>query len=86
MLLDVSHHLHDLEVRASVTGAFQGTERCRKDGVAVRPGGRHNPVREGGVVAAAMFHVQNKADVQKPRLQIGVFAVLSQHLQNVLCK
>ena len=69
-----------------MAGSLQGTKRRRKDGIAVRPGGCHNSVREGGVVAAAMLHVQDEADVKKPCFQLGVFAVLSQHLQNVLRK
>ena len=81
---DIVHHLHDLDVRAAVLGAFQAGQRRRHHGIGVRPGGGHHPRGEGGVVAAAVLHVQKQRNVQHVGLQRGVFAVGAQHLQQVL--
>ena len=38
---------------------------------------------EGGVVAAAVFGVQDEAQVEHLRFQLGVSAVLAQHIQDI---
>ena len=72
---DVVHHLHDLDVGTAVLGAFQAGKRRRNDRVGIRPGGADHAGGEGGVVAAAMLHMQQQGDVQHVGFQLGVFLV-----------
>ena len=82
-LADVVDHLHHLDVGAAVLGAFQRAERRRHDRVGVRPGGGDHAGGKGGVVAAAVLHVQKQGGIQHVGFQRGVAAVGAQHLQQV---
>ena len=79
----IVHHVHDLDVGAAVFGAFQAGQCRRNDRVGIGPGGSDHAGGEGGVVAAAVFHVQQQGNVQNVGFQIGVLAVGPQHLQQV---
>ena len=79
----IVHHLHDLDVGAAVLGAFQAAKRRGHHRVGVRPGGGHYAGGEGGVVAAAVLHVQQQRDVQHVGFQVGVLPVGAQHLEQV---
>ena len=83
VLAHVVHHLHDLDVRAAVLGAFQAAQRRRHYRVCIRPGGSHHAGGKGGVVAAAVFHVQQQRNIQYVCFQVGVLLVGAQHLQQV---
>ena len=81
---DIVHHVHDLDVGAAVLGPLQ-TGKCRRNNrVGVRPRGSHHTGGEGGVVAAAVLHVQQQGNIQHVGLQIGVLPVGTQHLEQVL--
>ena len=82
--LNLPHHLHHLDIGSAVLGPLQGGQRRRDDGIGVRARGCHHAGGKGGVVAAAMLHVQHQSGVQHRGLQLRVFHVRAQHHQQVL--
>ena len=81
--LQVVHHFHHLDVGAAVLGALEGRQGRRDDGIGVGTRGGDHPGGEGGVVPAAVFHVEHQGDVQDPGFQVGVFLVRTEHEQDV---
>ena len=81
---DVVHHLHDLDVRAAVFRPFQRGKRGRHRRVRVGARRRDDACREGGVVSAAVLHVEDQRRVERLRLDLGVAAVRAEHPEEVL--
>lgn len=82
--LDVLEHQRHLQVGAAVFGPLQRTEGGGDGGIGIRSGGRDDVRREGGVVAAAVFGVDDQADVQRLGFQVGEFIVPPQDVQDIL--
>ena len=80
---DVLHHFHDLDVGTAVLGAFQGGHSRRDGGIGVGTGGGDDTGGEGGIVAAAVLHVENQRRVQDLRFRGGVFFVGAKHHQKI---
>ena len=80
---DVLHHLHDLDVGAAVLGPLERGHRRGDGGIGVRARGGDHARGEGGVVAAAVLHVQYERGVQHLGLGGGVALVGAQHHQQV---
>ena len=83
-LLEIGHHFDHLDVRAAVLGPLEAGQRGRDHAVGVAAGGGDDVRGEGGVVAAAVLHVQNQCQVQHAGFQVGVGLVGPQHAQKVL--
>ena len=81
--LQIVKHLHNLQIRTAVPGAFQGRHGSRHGGVCIRPRGGNHMGGKGAVVTAAVLRVQRQRHVQNSGLQAGKFAVLPQHIENV---
>ena len=83
MQADVLHHFHDLDVGAAVLGTLQGGHGRRDGGIGVGARRGDDPGGEGGIVAAAVLHVENQRRVQDLCLRGGVFFVGAEHHQKV---
>ena len=81
--LDVLEHFGHLDVGAAVTGTFQRAEGRRHRGIGVRPGAGDDVVGEGGVVAAAVFGVQDEAEVEHLGFELAVLPVRTDETEDV---
>ena len=67
-----------------MAGTLERSERRGDARIGVCHGGGHNVSREGGIVASAVIHMQDQAQIQDHGLQLGVRAISAQELQNIL--
>ena len=81
--LHILKHLDHLDVRAAVAGALQGTDGRGHDGIGIRQGGGDHMGGEGGIVSAAVLHVEDHADIQDPRLQRRKLAVRAKDMEDI---
>ena len=81
---DVLKHERNFQIGAAVFGSLQRTEGRRHGGIGVRAGRSNDVGGKRGVVAAAVFGMDDQADVQRLCFQIGEFIVPAQDVQNVL--
>ena len=84
ILLQVLEHLIHLDVGAAVLGTLQGSQRRRNCRIGVGAGGGDHMRCKGGVVAAAVLHVQNQRHVQHLCLELGILAVGAQQRKDNL--
>ena len=84
VLLQILKHLKHLDVCAAVLGTLERSQRRRDRGIGVGAGGGDNVGRKGGVVAAAVLHMQDQRHIEHLCLQVRVLAVGSQQRQDHL--
>ena len=82
-LLHILEHLHYLDVRTAVTGTLQGADGSSHYGIGIRQRGGYNMGCKGGVIAAAVLHVQNHTDIQDSGFQWGIRAVGTQDMEDI---
>ena len=82
--LDLLKLPQDLTVGAAVLRALEGADRRRDGGIGIGARGGNAAAGEGGVVAAAVFRVADQAQVQHPRLLLGIALVRTDHAEEIL--
>ena len=80
----VIHHLHNLDVGATVFRSLQGSQGCRHNRVCIRPGWSNNMRCECGIITATMFHVQHQSHIQYTCLQFCILLIRPEHHENIL--
>jgi len=80
---DVLHHFHDLDVGTAVLRSFQGGHRSGDCRIGIRSRRGDDTRREGGIVSAAVFHMEDQGRIQDSRFGRGVFLVGTKHHQDI---
>ena len=83
ILFHVFEHLNYLDVRTAVLGPFQAGQRRRHGRIGVGARRSNHMHGEGRVVAAAVLGVQHQRQIQDSGLQLGIFAIRAQDVQQV---
>ena len=81
--LEIGEHLGHLDVSAAVPRTLERAERRRDRGIGVRAGTCHDVVGERRVVAAAVFGVQDEAEVEDEGFQFRILLVGTNEAENV---
>lgn len=63
LFLHILKHLNNLNVGAAVAWTFQGADGCCNGRIGICQGGCDNMGGKGGIISAAMLHMQNKCNV-----------------------
>ena len=85
MGFDIPHHLYDLDISTTVLRSLQRRKRCCHYGICIGSGRGYDSGSEGGVITAAMLHMQHQCGIQYFGLQFGILFVGTKHHQQILC-
>ena len=83
MCLDILDHFHDLQVCTAVAGTLEGKACGGDGGVGIGVGRGDDVGRKGRVVAAAVFGMDDEADVKQFRFEASIGAVRAEETKDV---